>query len=97
MGNSFQSIDRFAAGLTRFVLRWRWLVILAAVMAAVAVGSGGRYLEFANNYRVFFSDENPELTAFEDLQATYTKNDNFLFVLEPSDDNAFSAETLTAV
>ena len=97
MGNSFQTIDRLAERLTRGVIRWRWLVVLAAVVSAVAIGSGGRHLEFANNYRVFFSDENPELTAFEDLQATYTKNDNFLFVLEPADGDAFSADTVTAV
>ncbi|MFQ5548441.1 MAG: outer membrane lipoprotein-sorting protein [Woeseia sp.] len=97
MGNSFQTIDRFAARLTRGVIRWRWLVVAAALLSAVAIGSGGRYLEFANNYRVFFSEENPELTAFEELQATYTKNDNFLFVLEPADGDAFSAGTLTAV
>jgi len=97
LGNSFQTIDRFAERLTRGVIRWRWLVVLAAVVSALAIGSGARHLEFANNYRVFFSDENPELMAFEDLQATYTKNDNFLFVLEPADGDAFSADTVTAV
>jgi uncharacterized protein len=97
MGNSFQTIDRFAERLTRGVIRWRWLVVLAAVVSALAVGSGAGNLEFANNYRVFFSDENPELTAFEELQATYTKNDNFLFVMEPADGDAFSAETVAAV
>jgi predicted RND superfamily exporter protein/outer membrane lipoprotein-sorting protein len=97
MGNSFQTIDRFAERLARGVLRWRWLIVLAAAVSAVAVGSGVRHLEFANNYRVFFSDDNPELTAFENLQATYTKNDNFLFVFEPADGDAFSAETLKAV
>ena len=97
MGNLFQTIDRFAERLTRGVIRWRWLVVLAAVVSALAIGSGAGNLEFANNYRVFFSDENPELTAFEELQATYTKNDNFLFVLEPADGDAFSAETIAAV
>lgn len=97
MGNSFQSIDRFATGLTRGVIRFRWPVILAALISAMMIGAGARFLEFANNYRVFFSSENPELTAFETLQATYTKNDNFLFVLEPNDGQAFSTETLTAV
>jgi predicted RND superfamily exporter protein len=97
MGNSFQTIDRLAANFTRGVMRWRWWVLMAALVSAVTVGSGGQFLEFANNYRVFFSDGNPELKAFEELQATYTKNDNFLFVLQPSDGDAFSADTLTAV
>ncbi|MEL6335074.1 MAG: MMPL family transporter, partial [Pseudomonadota bacterium] len=51
----------------------------------------------ANNYRVFFSQENPELTAFEDFQATYTKNDNILFVLRPDSGDVFDAEVLDAV
>ena len=97
MSNSFQSIDRIAARFTRGVIRFRWLVILAAVLGAVTIGSGAQNLEFANNYRVFFSDENPELVAFEELQATYTKNDNFVFVLEPADGDAFSTDTLAAV
>jgi len=95
--NAFQLIDRIATRVTRGVLRFRWLVILAAVLGAVTIGSGAQNLEFASNYRVFFSDENPELVAFEDLQATYTKNDNFVFVLEPSDNDAFSADALAAV
>ena len=97
MSNSFQLIDRLAARFTRGVIRFRWLVILAAVLGAVTIGSGAQNLEFANNYRVFFSDENPELVAFEELQATYTKNDNFVFVLEPADGDVFSTDTLAAV
>jgi len=97
MSNSFKFIDRIATRFTRGVLRFRWLVILAAVLGAVTIGSGAKNLEFASNYRVFFSDENPELVAFEDLQATYTKNDNFVFVLEPADGDAFSTDTLAAV
>ncbi len=97
MGNSFQTIDRLATGLARAVIRWRWTVVFAAVASAVLIATGASRLEFANNYRAFFSDENPELVAFEDLQATYTKNDNFLFVLEPADGDAFSADVISAV
>jgi len=97
MSTYFKAIDRFAARLTERVLNRRWLVILLAVAIAAAAGSGASRLEFSSNYRVFFSDANPELLAFENLQNTYTKNDNFLFVIEPQDGNAFSSETLAAV
>jgi len=97
MSNSIAFLDSLATRFTRGILRFRWLVILTAVLGAVTIGSGAQNLEFASNYRVFFSDENPELVAFEELQATYTKNDNFIFVLEPSDGNAFSTDTLAAV
>ncbi len=75
--------DRVATWLADRVIRFRWLVILGALLGTVAAASGGRHLEFANNYRVFFSDENPELLAFDRFQETYTKNDNILFVLQP--------------
>jgi predicted RND superfamily exporter protein/outer membrane lipoprotein-sorting protein len=97
MNTAYQRIDQIATSLARISIRWRWAVISVAVLGAVAVGSGASLIELENNYRVFFSDHNPELVAFENLQATYTKNDNFLFVLEPADGQVFSARTLTAV
>jgi predicted RND superfamily exporter protein len=97
MNRYFENLDRLAVRLAQGVIRFRWLVILGVLLAAFGIGSGGTKLEFANNYRVFFSQENPELQAFENLQATYTKNDNFLFVLEPRDSAAFTRETLSAV
>ena len=97
MGSYFIAIDRFAAALTRRVIAYRWYVILLSLLLAGAAGYGATKLEFSTNYRVFFSEANPELQAFENLQNTYTKNDNFLFVLEPANGRAFDAETLAAV
>jgi predicted RND superfamily exporter protein len=53
------------------------------------IASNMRFLDFATNYRVFFSGDNPDLVAFEDFQKTYTKNDNFLFVIQAKDEAAF--------
>ena len=97
MDRYFDAVDRFSEQLTRAIIRYRWMVILAAVAVTIGIGTGMSRLEFASNYRVFFSDENPELSAFENLQATYTKNDNILFVLEPEEDTAFTNNTLAAV
>lgn len=97
MGQALTKIDAFAAGLAAAMIRYRWLVIIAAIAAALAAGSGGRLLGFENNYRVFFSKENPELTAFEDFQATYTKNDNIFFVVRPKNGAVFTNETLAAI
>src|SRR5210317_224274 len=97
MGTYFKAIDRFAASLTRGVIAHRWLVILAAVIVAGVIGAGASKLQFSTNYRVFFSDANPELQAFEELQNTYTKNDNFFFVVEPQSGAAFDRDTMAAV
>jgi len=97
MSGFTDAVDAFASALAATVIKYRWLVIIAAVMSVVAVGSGARYLDFANNYRVFFSDENPELVAFETFQGTYTKNDNILFVIQPADGQVFSTRVTEAV
>ena len=97
MSNYFKVIDLFAAGMTRRVIAHRWAVLAIALLLALGAGFGASKLEFSTNYRVFFSDANPELQAFETLQDTYTKNDNFLFVFEPEDGEAFSTDTLAAV
>ena len=97
MGAYFKAIDRFAARLTQRVIRHRGLVLLGAALVAVLIGAGARHLEFSTNYRVFFSEANPELQAFEDLQNTYTKNDNFFFVMEPTSGAAFDRRTMQAV
>jgi predicted RND superfamily exporter protein len=97
MGTYFKAIDRFAAALTRRVIRHRGLVLISAVLAAVVIGAGASKLEFSTNYRVFFSEANPELQAFEELQSTYTKNDNFFFVVESESGAAFDRSTLAAV
>jgi predicted RND superfamily exporter protein len=97
MGTYFKAIDRFAVMLTRWVVSHRLLVLLGAVVVAGLIGSGASKLEFSTNYRVFFSKANPELQAFEELQNTYTKNDNFFFVVEPREGAAFDRETMAAV
>lgn len=86
-------VQHFAERLIRF----RWVgVILVAAMVVLALG-GTRHLSFSNDYRIFFSKENPQLVAFETLQNTYTKSDNVLIVIAPKDANVFTRQTLDTV
>jgi len=80
-----------------WLVRWRYLVLLISVAFAVAAASGAQFLTFKTDYRVFFSSDNPQLRAFEQLQNTYTKSDNVLFTLAPRDGNVFTPETLASV
>ena len=80
-----------------WVIRFRWWVILATLLVVFVAASGGRFLGFSTDYRVFFSKDNPQLLAFETLQNTYTKNDNVMFAVEPKDGKVFTRETLAIV
>ena len=80
-----------------WVIRYRWIVILISLLLVGLAASGGKYLEFTNNYRVFFSKENPQLQAFDALEKKYSKNDLVVFILEPKNGNVFAPEVLSVV
>ena len=86
-----------AGAFAQWVIRWRWLVLIGSVAVALIAGSGAARLAFNNDYRIFFSEDNPELLAFEKLQRTYTKIDNILFAIAPRDDSVFTPQVLDAV
>ena len=80
-----------------WVVRFRWWIAIVSLAAAFGIGSGAQHLRFTNDYRIFFSADNPQRLAFEELENTYTKNDNVMFVIAPKSGDAFDAETLSAV
>jgi len=83
--------------LAEWLVRWRWVLLAGVIVLVCLAASGARFLGFSNDYRVFFSRENPQLLAFESLQNTYTKSDNVLFVLAPRDGSVFTPRTLSAI
>lgn len=87
--------DRFF----RFVLDHPFVVILLSVLFVFgAAKKAPDYLmSFKSDYRVFFSEENPQLTAFESMQKVYSKSDNVAFIISPKDGNVFKQETLAAI
>ena len=82
---------------TRWIIRWKYLVVLLSFTAVAAATYGAQFLGFSNDYRMFFSEDNPQLLAFEKMQRTFNKNDNILFVITPESGKVFSRETLTVI
>ena len=79
------------------LIQWQWVVLLLVFAIVVLAGSGAKNLTFNNDYRIFFNDDDKRLVAFENLQDTYTKNDNILIGIAPKDGNVFTRETLAAI
>ena len=85
---------------TRFaewVVEARWLIIVVMLILVAVSASGILFLKFSSNYRMFFSQDNPQLLAFESLENTYEKSDNVLFLIVPEDRDAASEQALKAV
>ncbi len=81
----------------KWLLKNRWKVIFICLLAVFTAASGGRLITFTTNYRVFFSEDNPQLIAFETLEQTYVQNDNVLIVLAPKDGKVFTPQMLSVV
>ena len=92
MANS-NAVTRYA----QWVTSHPYIVILLTLLMVFAGASGGRFLGFTTDYRVFFSSDNPQLVAFESLEKMYTKNDNVMFIVTPKDGNVFTEKTLKII
>ena len=74
-----------------------WRVIFATLVLVMSVAYGGKNLAVSNDYRNFFSEDNPELLAFEHLQDTFDKSDNVMLLVTPKDGKVFTNETLASI
>ena len=90
-------LERFGVG----VLRWRWPIMALTVVFVVFMAAGGQYLKISNDSRIFFSEDNPQLLAFEALEATYTEANTVLIAVAPKEDSnapgIFTPDALSAI
>lgn len=71
-----------------------WLTIILSVLLALGLAAGAKNLTFKSDYRVFFSEENPQLQAFEKMQKTFAKSDDVLFILAPKNGDLFTPKNI---
>jgi uncharacterized protein len=82
---------------SNWILKHKYLVIFGMLGFCLAVGYGASKVRFANDYRIFFSDDNPWLVAFEELENVYTKSDTLMIIISPDNEKVFSKEGIEAV
>ena len=87
------SLDQYI----NFILRHRWLTTLLALLVMLAMTSGARYLGVTNDYRSLFSEDNPQLAAFDALEATYSASNTALIAVAPAAGSVFTRESLGAI
>lgn len=79
------------------VINRRFSIVICSLLFVAVASMGLQYLVSKTDYRVFFSDDNPQLIAFDKMQAEYTKSDSVLFVIEPNNGDVFTKEHLSLV
>ncbi len=86
-------LDRY----TRFILRYRWLVLTLAVAVMVGLAAGLQFIIVSNDWRDNFDKDNPHRVAFEALEDTYTATNVALIAVAPKGGAVFTREALSAV
>lgn len=80
-----------------YSVRRPWVAIALVLLVTVLFSIGAKNLYFRGDFRIFFSADNPQMQAFERMQAQFNKSDNMLVAVVPADGDVFSAEVLTVV
>ncbi|WP_084722396.1 efflux RND transporter permease subunit [Photobacterium aquae] len=72
------------------------LVLLMSLVLVVLAAFGSKNLFFRGDYQIFFDADNPQLAAFKEIEATFTKTDS-LAVVVAVQDSIFTPEHLNLV
>lgn len=93
MTNTHSFTARFAA----FIQQYRWLVFIGTLFLGIGIGGGAANLKFDGDYHAYFSESNPQLEAFDNLQEKYTKDESVIIALSPKDQQVFTKANLMAI
>ncbi|RJE76299.1 RND transporter [Pseudoalteromonas sp. MSK9-3] len=80
------------------IVKYRFIVIALTILVCFLIGQGQSKIGVNTDYKYFFGETTPQITAMEELEATYSKNDNVFFAITPTTEkDIFSKEVLTAL
>ena len=79
------------------LVRYRLPLAIATILAVAICALGSTNLSFNNNYRALFKEDNPQLEAFDKLNASYNETDSVVFLLSPPNGNVFTKQSLLII
>ena len=82
--------------IAKLLCRHRW-VIVAAILATLASAPGLFQLTFSSDNRDFFDPDDPELLVLTELENTFTRANNLIFIVTPDVPDVFNVQTLHAL
>lgn len=89
----FKMLSRYTSSVIKY---HKWIVLLTLIIV-VCIGAGAKHLKTTSDFRIYFSNDNPQLVAFETLEQTYGKQDSLLFFIQPQNNDVFSKESLILI
>ena len=80
-----------------FMLRRRWLVLAASVAVMLILAVGLRTIVISNDWRDMLDEGNPQLVAFDAMEATYSATNAAVIAVAPKGGSVFTREALGAI
>ncbi len=92
-------MDDFYTKITLLTINNRFLVLFLSALVVAVSGIGLKPLidDYSLDYRVLFSEKNPQFRAFLAMENIYGKRDNIMIVLEPQNGEVFTKENLKVI
>ncbi|MCW9014812.1 MAG: efflux RND transporter permease subunit [Gammaproteobacteria bacterium] len=81
----------------KIVTRQPYLILFSTLLIMMLLGFRLPQLTVSTDLRIFFSEDNPQLKAFELTEATYGRQDNVFFFIAPRQGDIFNARLLGLV
>lgn len=82
---------------SQWILSNRLVVIVLTLLIVAAAASGLRHLSLSTDSRVYFGPDNPQLLAFNQLEATFVETNNIFYVFDVTEGEVFTNSMLSAV
>ena len=73
-----------------------WFVLVPLCCCLIAI-SGLRFLDSTPDSRIFFSEDNPQLQALQEMENTFSKSDNAFIAIAPESGTVFSPENFKLI
>lgn len=80
-----------------WITRHHRLVVFLSIIATLSLGFGAARLDFSNDFRIYFSADNPQLAALEDMEETFGKQDAVHFYIKAIEGDLFTREHLSLI
>lgn len=85
------------ARIAEFLVSRRLPLFFLGLLIILGCAAGLPKLKYTGDYKVFFAPDDPYLVTFENLQETFTRADNIIFLVVPKQGDLFNARSLEAL
>ena len=57
--NNMTKFEQKVVSYADWVIKRRWVAIITTLIVVAIAGSGARFIQFDNDYQIFFGEDNP--------------------------------------